>query len=240
MIHQGVPVACPIGRSAPGTHGHFRTAGYTGSRAERQADPLRKPTFKAAGRTAASIAAKSGLPTPQRSASALQLGAYPLNDLIVGVIGCLPCLFRGLFMVTTLWGRVKKTVDSSARVPAATGTSASPAAPASRGARLRSLETATHGPCCSRQRGPCVSVTAKDRTSLRSYVASIVRRRVGIWHLPKGVRRPKSAGPRSGRPVGRTDERGAQDCLRSAIHVNGCIAPAGVMCSSRSWLINSH
>jgi len=39
------PFACPIGRSAAGTHGHFRTAGYTSLRAERQADPLRKPAF---------------------------------------------------------------------------------------------------------------------------------------------------------------------------------------------------
>ena len=31
-----------------------------------------------------------------------------------------------------------------------------------------------------------------------------------------------------------------QDCLRSAIQVNGWMVPAGVMCSSRSWLINSH
>jgi len=40
-----VPVACPIGRSTPGTHGHSRTAGYTGSPANRQADPLRKQTI---------------------------------------------------------------------------------------------------------------------------------------------------------------------------------------------------
>ena len=30
---QGVPAACPIGRSAAGTHGHFRAARHTGSRA---------------------------------------------------------------------------------------------------------------------------------------------------------------------------------------------------------------
>jgi hypothetical protein len=45
-----VPVACPIGRSTPGTHGHSQTARYTGSPAYRQADPLRKPTFQATGR----------------------------------------------------------------------------------------------------------------------------------------------------------------------------------------------
>jgi hypothetical protein len=45
-----VPVACPIGRSTPGTHGHSQTARYTGSPACRQADPLRKPTFQATGR----------------------------------------------------------------------------------------------------------------------------------------------------------------------------------------------
>jgi hypothetical protein len=47
-----VPAACPIGRSTPGTHGHSRTARYTGSPAYRQADPLRKPTSSAAGRVA--------------------------------------------------------------------------------------------------------------------------------------------------------------------------------------------
>jgi hypothetical protein len=41
---EAVPAACPIGRSTPGTHGHSRTARYTGSPAYRQADPLRKPT----------------------------------------------------------------------------------------------------------------------------------------------------------------------------------------------------
>ena len=42
-----MPVACPIGRSKPGTHRHFRAAQHTGSRtAERQADPLRTPTCK--------------------------------------------------------------------------------------------------------------------------------------------------------------------------------------------------
>jgi hypothetical protein len=43
----GVPVACPIGRSTPGAHGHSRTARHTGSPAYGQADPLRKPTFQA-------------------------------------------------------------------------------------------------------------------------------------------------------------------------------------------------
>jgi hypothetical protein len=38
-------MACPLGRSTRGTHGHFRTARHTGSQAERQADPLREPTF---------------------------------------------------------------------------------------------------------------------------------------------------------------------------------------------------
>src|SRR6266702_4407506 len=33
---------------------------------------------------------------------------------------------------------------------------------------------------------------------------------------------------------------GAKDCLRSVIQVNGWMAPAGVMCSSRSWLVSSH
>ena len=49
-IAASVPVACPAGRSATGTHGHFRTSGYTGSRAEKQADPQREPAFQAAGR----------------------------------------------------------------------------------------------------------------------------------------------------------------------------------------------
>ncbi len=40
-----VPVACPMGRSTLGTHGHSRTTRYPGSPAYRQADPLRKPTF---------------------------------------------------------------------------------------------------------------------------------------------------------------------------------------------------
>jgi len=40
-----VPVACPIGRSTPGTDGHLRGARYTGSPADGQADPLRIPTF---------------------------------------------------------------------------------------------------------------------------------------------------------------------------------------------------
>ena len=39
---------------------------------------------------------------------------------------------------------------------------------------------------------------------------------------------------------GGTGRTRIQDCLRSAIQVNGWMAPAGVMCSSRSWLINSH
>jgi hypothetical protein len=45
----GVPAACPIGRSTVGTHGPSRTTRYTGSPADRQADPLRKPTFRSAG-----------------------------------------------------------------------------------------------------------------------------------------------------------------------------------------------
>jgi hypothetical protein len=45
LSRQGVPAACPIGWSAAGTHGHSRTAGSAGSPADRQADPLRKPTF---------------------------------------------------------------------------------------------------------------------------------------------------------------------------------------------------
>ena len=40
-----VPAACPIGQSTPGTYGHSRTTLYTGSPANGQADPLRKPTF---------------------------------------------------------------------------------------------------------------------------------------------------------------------------------------------------
>ena len=40
-----VLAVCPIGRSAPGTCGHSRTARYTGSPGARQADPLREPTF---------------------------------------------------------------------------------------------------------------------------------------------------------------------------------------------------
>jgi hypothetical protein len=40
-----VPVACPIGRSAAGTYGHSGTTRPIGSPANRQADPLRKPTL---------------------------------------------------------------------------------------------------------------------------------------------------------------------------------------------------
>jgi hypothetical protein len=40
-----VPAACPIGRSTPGTYRHHRTTRYTGSPANRQADPLREPTL---------------------------------------------------------------------------------------------------------------------------------------------------------------------------------------------------
>jgi hypothetical protein len=40
-----VPAACPIGWSTAGTHGHSRTTRYTGSPADGQADPLRKPTY---------------------------------------------------------------------------------------------------------------------------------------------------------------------------------------------------
>jgi hypothetical protein len=36
---------CPIDRSTPGTCGHSRTARCTGSPADGQPDPLRKPTF---------------------------------------------------------------------------------------------------------------------------------------------------------------------------------------------------
>jgi len=39
-----VPAACPIGRSAPGTHGHSRAARYAASPADGQAGPLPKPT----------------------------------------------------------------------------------------------------------------------------------------------------------------------------------------------------
>jgi Transposase DDE domain group 1 len=38
---EGVPAACPADRSTPGSNGHFRTTRYTGSPADRQADPLR-------------------------------------------------------------------------------------------------------------------------------------------------------------------------------------------------------
>jgi hypothetical protein len=37
-----VPVACPIGRSTPGTCGHSRTALHVGSPANRRADPLHR------------------------------------------------------------------------------------------------------------------------------------------------------------------------------------------------------
>jgi len=46
-----------------------------------------------------------------------------------------------------------------------------------------------------------------------------------------------TAGKAPARKTGRT---GTQDCLRSAIQVNGWMVPAGVMCSSRSWLSSSH
>jgi hypothetical protein len=42
----------PIGRATAGTNGHFRTARYTGSPADAQDDPLRTPTFLAAGHAA--------------------------------------------------------------------------------------------------------------------------------------------------------------------------------------------
>jgi len=37
----GVPVACPIGRSAPGIHGHSRTAAYSGSPAKKHVTAAR-------------------------------------------------------------------------------------------------------------------------------------------------------------------------------------------------------
>jgi hypothetical protein len=37
----------PIEQSTPRTHGHSRTTRYSGSPADRQADPLRKPAFQA-------------------------------------------------------------------------------------------------------------------------------------------------------------------------------------------------
>jgi len=46
-----VPVACPIGRSTPGTCGHSRTARYADSPANGQADLLRKPAFSATGQS---------------------------------------------------------------------------------------------------------------------------------------------------------------------------------------------
>ena len=39
-----VPAACLIDRSTAGTYGHSRTSRYVASSANRQADPLRKPT----------------------------------------------------------------------------------------------------------------------------------------------------------------------------------------------------
>ena len=42
-----MPAACPIDRSTAGTCGHSRTARYVASPANKQADPLRKPTFQA-------------------------------------------------------------------------------------------------------------------------------------------------------------------------------------------------
>jgi hypothetical protein len=42
-----MPVACPIDRSTAGTCGHSRTTRYVASPANKQADPLRKPTFQA-------------------------------------------------------------------------------------------------------------------------------------------------------------------------------------------------
>ena len=42
-----MPVACPIDRSTAGTCGHSRTTRYVASPANKQADPLRKPTFSA-------------------------------------------------------------------------------------------------------------------------------------------------------------------------------------------------
>ena len=41
-----MPAASPIGRSTRGTYGHFWTARYAGSPADRQADPLCEPTSK--------------------------------------------------------------------------------------------------------------------------------------------------------------------------------------------------
>ena len=67
-----VSVACPIGRSTPGTHGHSRTARYTSSPAYRQADPLRKPTFQAGGAVllCSIVSAESAVSRPSRSAVA--------------------------------------------------------------------------------------------------------------------------------------------------------------------------
>src|ERR1700750_1430649 len=46
---EDVPVACPIGRSTPGTYGYSRTVRDTGSPADGQADPLRVDVAKDAG-----------------------------------------------------------------------------------------------------------------------------------------------------------------------------------------------
>jgi hypothetical protein len=58
----------------PGTCGHSRTARYTGSPADRQADPLRKPTFQAGARPprCTMISAESSELRPSRFAVALR------------------------------------------------------------------------------------------------------------------------------------------------------------------------
>jgi len=72
MAKSAVPVACPIGRSTPGTHGHSRTTLYTALPAYMQDDPLRKPTFQAGGAVprCTIVSAMSGASWPGRYAVA--------------------------------------------------------------------------------------------------------------------------------------------------------------------------
>lgn len=73
--------------------------------------------------------------------------------------------------------------------------------------------------------------SSHDQSQTRTYFR--VGKRVERLMLAAARHRRKAPARKKGTP-------GAQDCLRSAIQVNGWVAPAGVMCSSRSWLTMSH
>jgi hypothetical protein len=95
-----VPVACPIGRSTPGTDGHLRRAWYTGSRADGQADPLRIPTFQATGQPVSDWPLSS-------------LAGPPLADSSLGLSG-LRHLLRGIRLGDHVEGGIQHRLDYGA------------------------------------------------------------------------------------------------------------------------------